>query len=241
MKKEIERKLIDINAKFYEGVFEEFSSSRQTSWSGWEKLWEICQERDFSPKSIFDVGCGNARFLAFMREKCSGFKYLGVDNSQSFINTNKDSFKHDDFDFQLIDLGNIFPESISGRSFDLILLIAVLHHIPGYANRLNLLRQLSSQLSENGLFVVTYWDFLTDDSLTKKLFPWTEVSLSNTDVEDGDYLLNWGSGPEHLRYCHFFSEEEKRKIIDDLGLKLLSNYKSDGRNGKLNTYHVFTN
>jgi hypothetical protein len=113
--------------------------------------------------------------------------------------------------------------------------------MPGYANRLNLLKQLSSQLSEHGLFVVTYWDFLTDASLAKKIFPWTEVSLSNTDVEDGDYLLNWGSGADYLRYCHFFSEEEKGRIIDDLGLELISNYKSDGRNGKLNTYHIFTN
>jgi len=240
LNKEIEKKLIEINADFYEDVFEEFSSSRQTPWKGWEKLWTICQLRGFSPKNIFDVGCGNARFLDFILGKCSGFKYLGIDNSSSFINTNRNDFNHDDFDFELVDLVGKFPESISKKTFDLILLIAVLHHIPGYSNRLDLLKRLASQLSKNGLLVVTYWNFLTDGSLAKKIFPWTKVSLSPKDVEAGDYLLNWGSGPEHLRYCHFFSNEEKERIINDLGSQLISSFQSDGRNSKLNTYHVFT-
>ena len=112
LKKETEKKLIGINAKFYEAVNEDFSTTRQSPWTGWEKLWQICQVRGFNPKSIFDVGCGNARFLAFIREKCSGFKYLGVDNSQAFINTNLRNYGNSATDFQLIDVSDPLSENI---------------------------------------------------------------------------------------------------------------------------------
>jgi tRNA (uracil-5-)-methyltransferase TRM9 len=238
--KETEKKLIGINAKFYEAVNEDFSTTRQSPWTGWEKLWQICQVRGFNPKSIFDVGCGNARFLAFIREKCSGFKYLGVDNSQAFINTNKINYGNSATDFQLIDVSDPLSENIIKTSYDLILLMAVLHHIPGYANRLELLKQLSSALSTDGIFVVTYWNFLSEITLTKKIYPWSEVSLNVEDLEVGDYLLNWGHGSKYLRYCHLFSTDEKKKLVNDLGLELISTFESDGRNGKLNTYHIFT-
>lgn len=237
MQKETKEKLIAANAKFYSEVAGDFSNSRQTPWRGWEKLWKDLQNYNLQPSTILDVGCGNARFLDFLQTKIDNFYYIGIDNNSKFIEESHN--KHPSHKFIQADLGMDLPEEILLHKYDLIILIAVLHHLPGYNSRIKLLNTLSKVLTNRGMMAITYWNFLEEPSLKRKIYPFTELGINSSLVEEGDYLLNWGDGNKHLRYCHYFSKDEKQKVINDIDLEFVSGFDADGKSRMLNTYQLF--
>ena len=64
-------------------------------------------------------------------------------------------------------------------------------------------------LKPNGKFILSNWQFLNSDKLKARIQPWDRVGLTDEDMDEGDYLLDWRSGGEAgLRYAHHFSAEE---------------------------------
>jgi len=124
------------------------------------------------------------------------------------------------------------------KRFDLIVSIAVFHHIPGRKSRSQLLKNLQELLMENGLLLITFWDFKDDAVLSKKIIPWENINLKPSDVEGNDHLLGWGGDNQNLRYCHYFDEPEKEDFIENSQMELINSFRSDGRNGKLNRYFL---
>jgi hypothetical protein len=55
-----------------------------------------------------------------------------------------------------------------------------------------------------------------------------------------DYLVSWGEGAAGLRYCAFIDEQALTTMAADAGLTCTETFFSDGREGNLNLYGVFT-
>jgi hypothetical protein len=58
-------------------------------------------------------------------------------------------------------------------------------------------------------------------------------------VDDGDYLLDWRSGGEGLRYAHQFSAEELAGLAGQVQMKVEAEFLSDGENGRLGLYQLW--
>ncbi len=240
------QQLLQLNKDFYSKNAESFSSTRQYYWRGWEKAWKEILKINPHPKQILDAGCGNGRFLDFLQDRHSSFDYLGIDNSLELIQTresgkqekiamNSNLLKDNSINFQVVDLSRNF---VLSKKFDLITTIAVFHHIPTRQLRLNLLNNLQKSLTKNGVLLITFWEFLDDSSLNKKIIPWEKINLKSEDVEEHDYLLDWKGDSNNLRYCHYFSLSEKEWLVKNSQTKLVTSFRSDGRNGELNTYFL---
>lgn len=238
MTKKTLQQLLQLNKDFYSNNAESFSNTRQYYWPGWERAWEEILKINPYPKKILDAGCGNGRFLDFLQGKYFSFDYLGIDNSLELIQTRKSGKQDNSINFQVVDLSKDF---VLSKKFDFITTIAVFHHIPTRQLRLNLLNNLQKSLTKNGVLLITFWEFLDDNSLNKKIIPWEKINLKSEDVEEHDYLLDWKGDSNNLRYCHYFNSSEKEWLVKNSQMKLIASFRSDGRNGKLNTYFLLKN
>jgi hypothetical protein len=84
----------------------------------------------------------------------------------------------------------------------------VLHHIPSDEIRLEILRTVHDLLAEGGKFIHANWQFLNSEKLKARIKPWEDAAVSESDVDAGDYLLDWRSGGQGLRYVHHFTEAD---------------------------------
>jgi hypothetical protein len=114
----------------------------------------------------------------------------------------------------------------------------VLHHIPGWHGRRNLLAQLAGLLADDGVLALSTWQFLNEARLRRKVVPWSAAGLAPDQLEPGDYLLDWQRGGAGLRYCHLVDEAELAALAGLAGLQLQAIYYDDGRNKNLNLFAV---
>ena len=123
--------------------------------------------------------------------------------------------------------------------WSLIIAFAVLHHIPGEELRLNLLNTVSALLPDDGRFILSNWQFLNSPRLKARIQPWDRIGLKDSDVDAGDYLLDWRRDGRGLRYVHHFSVEELSGLAGQVGLRVSESFESDGDGGKLGLYQVW--
>ena len=231
MQEETAAYLIRLNRTFYDTFAEAFSHSRGESEPG---LWRIL--REVPPGSrVLDLGCGQGRVCALLPEEC---RYTGMDFSsemlsQARLGAEAAGRRATFIQGELTDaVWPPFPEA----AYDWIILRAVLHHIPRYAARLAILKQAAERLADKGQLVLANWQFLSVPRLQKRVRPWSDAGLSETDVEPGDYLLDWRREGQGLRYVHLVDLEETLRLAADAGLCVGTHFTADGREGNLTLY-----
>jgi tRNA (uracil-5-)-methyltransferase TRM9 len=244
------RALNAINRTFYRANAADFDQSRSAPWPGWEQLLphlDRLRERS-APASLraLDVGCGNARFGAFLAENrpAARVDYWGIDASAELIaRAEKRALPFERTEFlkaDFIEETDALPEG----PFSLIALFGVLHHVPGHARREDLLRQLGERLESGGILALTTWQFEAFERFQGRLVPWREYNqgadtpIDTAQLERGDHLLPWGTEGIAHRYCHFTSEEDTRKLLEGLGFEVIDHFAADGREGNLNHYFI---
>ena len=234
-----------INLRFYSQQALEFSATRGRPWPGWRPLLHFL--RGSSPKSLqrrpllLDLGCGNGRFLQFLEQAELSFDYLGIDASLPLLGLAAQRAPSQRW--LAADLTNPPPLGREAR-FDIVVALALLHHIPSLHQRRQLLRRSVARLESGGLLLVSHWQFEGVPSLFDRRIEWESATEDGIDdLEEGDHLLAWGQrenpGPTPYRYCHHTTDHEAVELTEGLPLQLVSQFRSDGRTGELNLYHVY--
>jgi SAM-dependent methyltransferase len=123
--------------------------------------------------------------------------------------------------------------------WSLITAFATLHHIPSTEMRLDILRTVRKLMKPDGKFILSNWQFLNSAKLRSRIQPWDRVGINESDLDEGDYLLDWRSGGEGLRYAHQFSAEELLGLADQARMRVTESFSSDGDGGNLGLYQVW--
>lgn len=233
----VAQQLIDLNHQFYQKFSEDFSETRQRLQPGVMKILE-----GLTPNiRILDLGCGNgalAQELARRDFRCS---YVGADFSADLLETAQDHVP-DSFpaSFYQLDLtADTWHDQLPRLQFDTIFAFATLHHIPSHPLRVDVLNKLRLRIKAGGRFYLSNWQFLNSPRLKKRIQPWGEIGLSEEDVDEGDYLMDWRRGGYGLRYVHHFSPEELRALADETGFEVRDDFYSDGKGGNLGYYQIW--
>lgn len=193
---------------------------------------------------ILDLGCGNGEFARRLNQ--GGFTgiYIGLDNSSTLLEiARKRTPEKPAFRFHHADIATpgweaaILPDQ--ARHFDIILAFSVLHHLPDSKLRRRVLRKVRRMIQPDGRFVHSEWQFLNSPRLQARILPWEAIGLSSTQVEAGDYLLDWRHGSYGLRYVHHFTEDELAQLAAKSGFIVSETYYSDGGQGNLGLYQVW--
>lgn len=235
MRQDILQRLLDLNHEFYQTFAQPFSETRQRVQPGVRKAIEDLP----LDASVLDLGCGNGLLATTMHKAGHRGTYLGLDSSKELLGEALADNQHPNANFLEIDLAQDNWSSSLPGSFDRIFAFAILHHIPGAQLRANIVKTLASLTSENGLFIFSVWNFLSNPHFQKRILPWSKVGLQEDDLEPGDCLLDWKRGGYGLRYVHSFGEQELQSLAREADFTPIRRYKSDGKDRKSADYHVW--
>jgi tRNA (uracil-5-)-methyltransferase TRM9 len=238
MDPDIAARLIEINRDFYTRFGDSFSATRHRIQPGVRRVLDKLK----GDESILDLGCGNGELARELAKRGQRGPYLGLDFSLPLLKNAEPQLEGLSASFieaDLNQLSNIEDRLSMPRGWSLITAFAALHHIPSEGIRLNVLHTVHKLLADDGKFILSNWQFLNSEKLRSRIQDWPKVGLSHADVDPGDYLLDWRSGGEGLRYVHHFSEEELLDLARIAGFRVLETFHSDGETGNLGLYQVW--
>ena len=228
-------RLLKLNHEFYNHFGESFSATRQRLQPGVKKILEMIPE----DVSVLDLGCGNGHFLRELSVRGHKAALLGVDFSLPLL---RDAESAPGVEFREVDLTKLLAVSdqlLVEGGWDVITMFATLHHIPSTEIRLDILRTVRKLIKDDGKFILSNWQFLNSEKLRSRIQPWGRVSINESDIDEGDYLLDWRSGGEGLRYAHQFSVEELLGLAEQAEMRVTDSFLSDGDGGNLGLYQVW--
>ena len=234
MKKETIAQIIELNSQFYQKFGKEFSATRGRIQSGVRKiLTGIGRDR-----TILDLGCGNGEFARQLAATGHTAPYLGVDFSLPLLTAAMRVPEHFPARFLVLDITTEHWK-LNTENWSLITAFAVLHHIPGEETRLQILKNVHKYLAPDGQFIFSNWQFLNSERLLKRILSWDLVDIPESELDEGDYLLDWRRGGFGIRYAHHYSEAELSHLAEMSGFKIIETFYSDGSTGDLGLYQVW--
>jgi tRNA (uracil-5-)-methyltransferase TRM9 len=236
MNSSIAQRLLEINREFYDRFGERFSATRQRLQPGVGKILDSIQD----DVSVLDLGCGNGYFLRELSLRGHKQPLFGVDFSLPLL---RDAESAPGVLFREIDLTKLpaFSDQLLAVNgpWSVVSMFATLHHIPSTEIRLEILRTVRTLLQEDGKFILSNWQFLNSAKLKSRIQAWSKVGIKDSDLDEGDYLLDWRGGGEGLRYAHHFTVEELLGLAKQAEMRVIDSFASDGDGGNLGLYQVW--
>jgi SAM-dependent methyltransferase len=230
--------LIEINREFYTRFGDSFSATRHRLQPG---VWRVLGMLK-GDESILDLGCGNGELARELAKRRHHGPYLGVDFSLPLLReaeAQPEGFLARFMEADLTQLSVVSRQLSVAGGWSVITAFAVLHHIPSHDLRLELLRVANQLLKQDGAFIHSNWQFLNSAKLKARIQPWQAVNLSGAQVDPGDYLLDWQSGGQGLRYVHHFNEQELSDLAKESIFAVIDTFYSDGETGNLGLYQIW--
>jgi SAM-dependent methyltransferase len=237
MDEAVVQRLLALNHQFYQTFAVQFGATRLRLQPGVRRLLDS----GCFGKSILDVGCGNGELARELVRRGFTGQYTGIDFSPGLLEVARQGLPGDfSAEFFLQNLAAPEWQSIpDGEVFDTVLAFAVLHHLPSQALRQQVLANVRRCMALGAKFILSNWQFLNSPRLVKRIQPWQAVGLQDTDVDPGDYLLDWRSGGTGLRYIHVFTEYELATLRAMGGFAAQDSFFSDGETGDLSHYQIW--
>jgi len=217
MKKEIAKKILHQVKENYNLCAEEFSKTRTYNW---QEIAVLAEKYVKDGSKVLDVGCGNGRALRLLKNK--KVKYFGIDNSDRLIDealadNSFDSAVNTDFQFLK---GNILNLPFKDNEFDVLLCIAVLHHIPSKELRHKAMQEMRRVLKPRGILIMTNWN-LYQFRYMKYVFS-SIMKLNGMDF--GDIMLKPFGGKGKERYHHAFTKFGSKRLFKKNNFKVKECY-----------------
>jgi tRNA (uracil-5-)-methyltransferase TRM9 len=229
-------KLIELNRQFYQTFGGEFSSTRGRLQPGVRRVVENLE----GSERILDLGCGNGNLVRELAKRSHRGTYLGLDFSLPLLRVAKSSRDGFPAAFREGDIASRdWDTSLEDVLFDTVFAFAVLHHIPGEEIRRRLLQKVHRLLKPGGKLTLSNWQFLHSEKLKARVQDWGKTGLSQTQVDENDYLLDWRAGGSGLRYVHHFSEPELKALAASTRFRVVESFYSDGQNHRLGLYQIW--
>lgn len=231
-------KLLELNRSFYSEFGDEFSDSRSSERFNIEPFREYLRDGI----RLLDAGCGNGRLAKTLQDAGYTLEYVGIDGSAELIahaqkRASNPTAVH--AEFRVVDLtkpnwGEMLADA---APFDGVVSLAVLHHIPAFERRTQVLREFRTLLKPRGTLVLSNWQFTHSERLRKKIVGWDTIGLDESQVEHNDYLLDWKRGGTGYRYVHLIDPSEIRQLAEASGFRVIKQFYADA---DLNLFSILT-
>src|SRR5688572_19164213 len=231
-------RVIELNRDFYDRFGSPFSVTRRRIQPGVRRLLDTLR----GDESILDLGCGNGELARELAKRGHRGSYLGVDFSLPLLRDAETLPEDFSARFVQADLAQLSAFSIQlsvAGGWSIVTAFAVLHHIPSYELRLSILRIVRQLIKDDGLFIHSNWQFMNSVKLKARIQPWEATAVPASVVDSGDYLLDWRSGGNGLRYVHHFDEKELDELAKASGFRVSKTFYSDGAGGRLGLYQIW--
>ncbi len=210
MKKKIAKKIKDGVVETYSKIADEFDKTRQFGWEEFEYFLNFIEDGD----SLVDLGCGNGRFLDFIK-KHRKVDYLGIDNSKKFIEIAKKKFGDDIFV-----QGDMLEIPLEDSFCDVVCAIASFHHIPSDSLRMIALKEIHRVMKPKGVFILSVWNLFQPKYRKYVVWSFLRWVFSFGKFDFGDTFISWGKSGIS-RYYYAFTLRKLEKLVKKSGFKIL--------------------
>ena len=235
MRPETAQELLQLNAQFYQIFAEDFSATRQRLQPGVMSVVEALPPS----ANVLDLGCGNGELAAVLESRGHQGSYLGLDISQELLQI-AGSRDIPFAEFKQADITTPdWSKDLPAEGFEYIFCFAAMHHIPGADLRDVLVSQIRKLAAPQGRFIHSHWQLTNSVKLRSRVQPWDKIGLQESDVDPGDYLMDWRRGGTGYRYVHQFDNPELRTLAANHHFKIIGLFTSDGESGNLGLYHIW--
>jgi tRNA (uracil-5-)-methyltransferase TRM9 len=229
------KQLVALNQSFYSRFANEFSETRSSAQTRLNRIVKYVPDR----AAVLEIGCGNGRLAERLEREARPLTYLGVDAAPEMVqiaNARRAALRFVQAQFQVADItAPGWNAGFSDAPFDLVVALAVLHHIPSVELRQAVLRDAHGVLKPGGTLVMTNWQFMNSERMRKKIEPWGTLGIDERELEDGDALLRWKRGGTAYRYCHWLSKVQVEELAAASGFAVVRQFFADA---DLNLYSV---
>lgn len=228
MDSETVNKLLALNHTFYAQFSADFSDSRSSERFNIEPFREYLKDGI----RLLDAGCGNGRLASTLQDAGYTLDYVGIDGSAELVayaEKRRTGLTSVRAEFRVVDLTAAhWGESLSDVApFDVVVSLAVLHHIPALERRAHVLREIRPLLQPGGTLVLSNWQFTHSDRLRRKIISWDTVELDESQVEPNDYLLDWKRGGTGYRYVHLIDPQEIKQLAAAADFRVVNQFYAD--------------
>lgn len=192
----------------YETIAESFAATRVRPWP------EVLEFLDGLTQGsrVLDLGCGNGRHARIAAAR--GHRVVGLDFSRRLLSIGKlEAAVVPRVDrFEWIE-GDATTLPLRDASFDGVICVAVLHHLPTEDDRHALLAEVRRVLLRGGRVFISVW------SLEQPRFE--QLVRPPGPGSSGDVEVPWlmPDGSAVPRFYHLFQEGELRRLIIESGLQ----------------------
>jgi 2-polyprenyl-3-methyl-5-hydroxy-6-metoxy-1,4-benzoquinol methylase len=229
-------KLQAINREFYTRFAQTFAATRSVERMNVAPIMPYLADG----VKVLEVGCGNGRLAERLDREGLRLRYVGADMIPELITiaeARQSQLHHVSAEFHVADISTREGREMlqAHAPFDVMLMLAVLHHIPSFALRCEVLRAMHELLRDGGMLVMSNWQFTHNARLRRKIAPWITVGIDADELEAGDALLDWQREGTGYRYCHLVTEAEVESLATQSGLQLITQFYADE---DLNLYSV---
>jgi len=186
--------------------------------------------------NLLDVGCGNGRHAYWLDEQ--GFHTYGIDISKNLIQiaTTKTENIARKPDFIVGDSAHL---PFKNDAFEVVLLVALLHHLPSHNERYQTLAEASRVLKKGGNAIISVWRLWQKRFLKHILKEFLKRIIGKGQQEFGDIYRRWRTSDkryEVYRFYHLFRCKEIKDLIKKTQLKIVHLKKLGGKSGKENIF-----
>lgn len=153
-------------------------------------------------------------------------EYIGLDISENILEIARKTYPS----FKFLK-GSILDLPFPDNYFDVVLAIAVLHHIPSQELREKAVSECYRVLKPNGTFIVSVWDLWGKKKNIVSLLKYSFLKIiGRSKLDFGDIFLPWGKKAK--RYYHFFRKSEIIRLIEKQGFKIIEKGVSKNKKGR---------
>jgi ubiquinone/menaquinone biosynthesis C-methylase UbiE len=221
MNQQVQNGILQQTKKIYNAIATDFSNTRGRWWRGFGDFAQYVRPGD----RVLDLGCGNGRMAEIFEN--SKIEYLGIDNSEELIKIARERFKDRPWiKFEVGDMLEIQNSKLKTQNFNLVLLIAALHHLPTKELREQVIKNIYNILKPGGRLVMINWNlwqvlgWKKNFRYWKYLFNWLE-KISHGLWGVSDALVPWKSlSAEGKRFIHSFGKREVRRMLKQAGFEI---------------------
>ena len=199
----------------YNKIAPKYGLVKTKPWKDFKSYFtEISEKFEVSMGGIvLDVGSGNGRNLVSLKK--DNWEFIASDLSQILLKNLVELPKEKTH----IINNDVLLTPLKDNSIDLILCIAVLHHLPSREEVEKAIEEMYSILKDEGMVIVSCWRKWKKDTrkqMIKDLFLAGIRKLNNKDWRHGDISLPWYNNKKEIiaeRYYHLFSKKEMLKSV----------------------------
>lgn len=220
MTEETSKKLLELTAESYKKISRPFSDTRN-------RVWTDCTAFEHVVKRgarVLDVGCGNGKLVPWLMERGVS-SYVGIDLNPNFIKIASDRYADSHVAFVEGDLLTLDEyKALRGKSFDVVLCIAVLHHLPSESMRVKALTNLKQRVAQGGVVCMTNWNLFQIFGASKSVWKYARARKKTgddrlyADLSWRDLLTHWKSGEvDEVLYYYAYTARELENLFRKAG------------------------